>query len=368
MHIAYDARELRQTPRGIGVYLMHVVDHFISRGHRITLLSDGPLVWRPAIRSARFRVVTRRGPETGSWRLNRIVWQETVLPRMLSRICPDVFHAVANQGIPADTGIPSVLTIHDLIPVVMPKDVEQRYYYQFVDSLAINRADWIVTISKYSERDLYRIFPEAKNKTTVIYNGMDALEVAPGNPFGRYQPYVTYSGTFERRKNVDVLVRGFAKFVRKRNHHHFRLLLPGAKDNEYRRLREIASELGIANRIKFLGYVTRAELGSLFQDAFCMVFPSRYEGFGLPPLEAMSVGCPVIVAKNTSLPEAVGRAGLYVPTGSVIAVSEALQKLAHNEGNRQRLVKAGYRQVKHFSWDRNVTALLRIYQNLLRSR
>lgn len=364
MHVAFDARELAQPPRGMGIYLLAVTQRLLTRGVKVSLLADRPLVATPDGPSRQLRVIVKAGHTTGGRRLDRLIWQETVLPKLLRRIRPDVYHAPANQGIPENCPTPTVLTVHDLIPIIMPQDPGHYQYYSLAIGLAVNRADRIVTISKTSRDDLYKFFPVARTKTRVIYNGVDRLSSDGVNPYAGRAPYFIYNGGFGYRKNVDVLLQAFAKVSRKREYRNHNLVLVGAKAEDYDRFRAVARRLGLTRRVLWPGYLGRQELGPVIRDAVCSVLPSRYEGFALPPLEAMTVGCPVIVARNSAMPETVGRAGLFVRTGDVDDLVRQLERMASSPRLRQRLVREGRRNLRRFSWDRTADSLLSDYRSV----
>lgn len=366
MHIAFDARELTQPPRGMGVYLLAVAKGLLACGVRVSLLADRPLLVTPSGSARQLKLRVKAGRVTGNHRLDRLVWQETVLPELLSHVRPDVYHAPANQGIPDNCPIPTLLTVHDLIPIIMPKDPEHFQYYQLAIGLAVNRADKVVTISKASRDDLLRIFPEARAKTRVIYNGVDRLPREGVNPCARHRPYVVYNGGFGYRKNVDILIRAFGKLVGKYPYQDYHLVLLGAKAEEYDRFRAEARKLGLGRRIVWPGYLDRQELGPVIRDAMCSVLPSKYEGFALPPLEAMTVGCPVIVARNSAMPETVARAGLFVATGDVADLARQLERMASSSRLRNRLVMEGQRNLRRFTWNRTVDRLLSAYDSIVK--
>lgn len=366
MKIAFDARQLNKKLEGIGVYLSHVVDYVLEKGHEVVLVSDQPkMFWKPARHRSRCRVVWRPRRRNLNVFLSSFIWQEVELPRLLNKIRPDVYHAPGNEGVPEGLKMPSVLTMHDLSALVIPDYYGHNSYYKHAAyGLSIHRADAIACISKYTQQELQRIFPDVNEKTFLNYNGIDPLDETGENPFAAKAPYIVYNGRFSIRKNIDVLVRAFAKIARMPQYDDLSLLLMGSRIKDFVRIKSLVRELGLSKRVEFTGYVPREVLGPIIRDATCSVYPSKYEGFGFPPLEAMSVGCPVIVSHNTALIETVGTAGIQVPTGEINPLVQAIIRLSQDPRLRKRMVERGYRNVRRFSWNRHGAKLVSKYQGL----
>lgn len=365
--IAFDARQLNGKPEGMGVYLIKVVEYLLAKGHEVYLLSDQkPLYWRPSAHTKQCHVVARPRRKDLNVFLSSFIWQEIELRKLLETVKPDVYHAPANEGIPELKRIPSVLTMHDLSAVALEDYYGANMFYKEASyGLSVNRADKIICISKYTERDLLRLFPEANGKTILNYNGVDVLDPTRSNPYADQVPYIVYNGRFSARKNVDVLIRAFAQIAKMPQYDDFRLLLLGSRIKIYPQIRDLVEKLGLADRVTFTGFVPTHKLGSILHDAHCSIYPSRYEGFGLPPLEAMTVGCPVIVSHNTSLIEVVNHAGLMVPTGDENAIVEAFVRLTEEHALRQRLIQRGYKNIKRFTWNKHGAKLVAIYRRLV---
>jgi glycosyltransferase involved in cell wall biosynthesis len=138
----------------------------------------------------------------------------------------------------------------------------------------------------------------------------------------------------------------------------------GEKLDTYDRINALVKKIGLTKKVVFTGYIDSKHMGPVLADAFCSIYPSLYEGFGFPPIESMSVGCPVITADNSSLPEVVGKAGLYFKATDVDGIVRQFTKLARDKKLRAKLVQMGYQNIKRFSWDKNYQQVLKIYNQL----
>jgi glycosyltransferase involved in cell wall biosynthesis len=366
LKVAFDARCLTPEPEGIGIYLLGLVTQLVRLGHKVTLLSDREeclcdrridekvcdYAWAPPVRASAAYV-------------SDAIWTEIELPRLVASVRPDIYHAPRNTGIPTTLNLPSVVTVHDLSAVTLAEyaddglSVRRAAYAQ-----AVRGASRIVCVSAFTRRELLRVFPEAIDKTSVVPNGVEKLAGSGSNGYGNHRPYIAYTGRFGHRKNVDVLVRAFAQIAAMQNHANLSLLLLGSKVKRYPIIRDLVDDLGLADRVIFTGYLPREEMGRVLRDAVCLVYPSRYEGFGFPPLEAMSVGCPVIASDIAALRETIGKAGLLVPSGDARAIVRAFLQLTTDRGLRARLIDAGYDRASRFSWERPGRTLEGIYASL----
>jgi len=271
--------------------------------------------------------------------------------------------------------VPVIVTIHDLIPLLLPeyRGAAQHRLYTRLVSAGARRAALVLTDSHASAGDIQRLLGIPAERVRVI-----PLAVHP-----RYRPqtpaecrpvverlelpsrYVLYLGGFDRRKNVPLLLRAM---VRAR----FRLegarlaiggMLPERDTAFSPDPRRIAHELGIEDVVQFLGRVSEEDKPALYAGALAFAFPSRYEGFGLPPLEAISCGTPAIVGRGSSLEEVVGPGGISVPVDDAEVLAEALVSLTTNGRRRAELSRAGLRHAAQFSWERAARETLRAYHD-----
>jgi glycosyltransferase involved in cell wall biosynthesis len=369
LKIAFDARPLNGDPQGIGIYLIKLAERLLSQDHEVVFISNqNSISWEPEDKkNFSFFWSPVKEIKPGDDFLNKFVWEEVELKKILEKIRPDIYHAISNKGIP-ETNVPSVLTVHDVIPLYFPKSHEYYCYRMLVYGLAVKRAQKIITISQFSEEDLIKNFPLAKGKTKVIHNGTNHLNVNSKNPYSENTPYIVYNGGFGPRKNIDSLILAFEKIVKEEEFKDYKLLLMGEKTDSFEKIYNLVSEKKLNEKVIFTGYVSKDNLGSIIKDGFCSIYPSFYEGFGFPPIESMSVGCPVITADNSSLPEVVGDAGLYFDAKKPDEIVKQFLVLAKNDKLRLELIQKGYRNIERFSWEKNCTEVLDVYKYILTKR
>lgn len=301
------------------------------------------------------------------------------IPSRVRELELDIFHST-NYFLPLflKPGVKAVATVHDLIPLKFPHFTPRAWktrlhpIFRRVLSRSIRRADRVITVSGHTRRDLVADLGLSPEKIAVVYNGIDEayrpLTEAEARPLlkdrpGWAEPYLLYVGRFDPYKNVVGLLRAFAIFLRGRFDGP-RLVLASDLDPRYPEAAEAVSELGLSSRVVFLGGVDEEELVALYNRARILVLPSLYEGFGLPPLEAMACGTPVIVSDRGSLPEVVGEAGLLVDPENPEAIAAAIGKLWDSEELRSGFRKRGLARAREFPWERTAAETLKVYREL----
>lgn len=291
----------------------------------------------------------------------------------------EVYHVPQNgMRIPADLGAAKlIVSIHDLIPFLLPECVRYSFARRFLREVpaAAERAARIITVSHRSARDLVSILGVSDAKIRVVYPAPEAVfrpvpaglrAQAAARLAARYQvfrPYVLYVGGISPRKNLLDLVYAFSKTCRQLVP-QMTLVIAGAHGEHAGQVTGLVDLLGLKTYVHFPGAVTLADLPALYSLAEFAVYPSLYEGFGLPPLEAMACDTPVLCSDAGSLPEVVDRAALMVRSGDVTALSEAMCRLAEDHGLRECLVSRGRRHVARFSWNRTAAAILDVYREV----
>lgn len=228
----------------------------------------------------------------------------------------------------------------------------------------IKKTDVIITISKYVEREAREILNIRDGRVVTIHLGYNNIFKAIGNEKAETRPsedYILFVGSIEPRKNLIRLLNAYLllpEYIRK----GFKLLLAGFKGWENKEIVELLGKL--KGRVSYLGYVNNEELANLYRDASCFVYPSLYEGFGLPPLEAMACGCPVIISNVASLPEVCGDAGYYVDPYDVESIAEGICKALTDESLRQSLIRKGLERAKLFSWEKAAKEHLKVFEEV----
>ncbi len=280
------------------------------------------------------------------------------------------FHAFVPE-IDVNPSIRKMLIVHDVIPVVFPEMYKSPYYDTLIDFWKTLTPDVSVfSVSESTKRDLLHHFPNTTpEQITVVPLGTDARFVPSGDrgriartveKYGipRQAPYVLTLATVEPRKNFDHLLRGFGRLIEREGERFpdLRLVLTGARRQSVGAVHKAVRNLpkSCRNRITFTGYVDDADLPLLYQGAVCFCYMSLYEGFGLPPLEAMRSGTPVIASNNSSLPEVVGDAGILLDARDEPGLVDALSRVLGDGDLRNDMIAKGRKQAKKFDWDRCV--------------
>lgn len=264
----------------------------------------------------------------------------------------------------------TVVTVHDLGYLEYPQAHTRgsRLYLHLSTLFSARTAKCVIAISEATRRDLVRHYRVPPRKISVIYHGRDPIfapvegearkaEVAA--KYGVQEPYCIHVGTLQPRKNLGLLVEAW-DIMRSSMESPPQLLLAGKRGWLYDSLFEMVQERGLGDLIRFADYVEREDLPALYSGALALTFPSLYEGFGLPPLEAMSCGTPVIASTATSLPEVVSYAGILLDPHDPHAWAESVQRLLHDPGLRAELRRKGLERASHFTWERCARQTLRV--------
>ena len=284
----------------------------------------------------------------------------------------DLFHA-PHYVLPFGLPCPAVVTVHDLIHLVTPEYRGlRRLYARAMIGHAVAAAARVLTVSHASERDIVRLFPRARPKLRVVGNGVEeAFHPRPpaetaawaAGAFDVPGPYLLFVGNPKGHKNLDLLLQGFVKLARR--YPELTLLAVGGSEQQRRELGRAARRLGVAGRARLVGPLDQESLARLYSAAAVFVFPSRYEGFGLPPLEAMACGAPVASSSSASLPEVLGPAATYFSPESVDSLVAAVCRLLDEPARRERLVRLGAERARHFSWEEAAEQTLKVYREAL---
>lgn len=289
-------------------------------------------------------------------------WLQWQVPRVLGKSQPAVAH-FTKADVPRQKTVPTVVTIYDVIPLLFPAGQKwlPRWYWPGALARAARYSDAIITISEASKRDIVERLQVAPEKVTVTKPGAEHW-AGTGTPDPKMKvsdSFILFVGTLEARKNVPVLIRAFARVAGDIPH---RLVIVGRSANDYRTVVAAMRDSGLAERIELKDFVPSEELAALYRQADLFVWPSVYEGWGLPPLEALAAGVPTIVSDGGSLPEVVGEAGVVVPftTRDVaarvrdaafeLALAQTMRAVLNDPAQLAARRAAGPRQARRFSW------------------
>jgi glycosyltransferase involved in cell wall biosynthesis len=370
MRIAIDARKLRDY--GIGTYVRNLLRQLARHddGHEYVVFS----------RDADFEFVSGLGPRFRPLleeAANYSIREQFALPIDLRREAIDLFHA-PHYVLPPLTPCRSVVTIHDCIHLRFPQYLPSRLGYAYARGqmwAATHRAARVITVSEASKRDILRYFRVPEGKIDVIYNAIDERFWQAPDPAEidrvrqRYQltaPFVLYAGNIKPHKNLERLIESF--HLLRQNSPELKdvqLLIIGDEVSKYATLRRAVHRHKLHKHVRFFGFVRDQTLAALYRLANVFVFPSLYEGFGLPPLEAMASGTPVIVSNVSSLPEVVGDAALMIDPYEPNEIAEAMRRVLTDESLRSRLQLRGLARAREFSWERSIARVREIYAEVM---
>ena len=379
MHIGLNAHllSLAETYRGAGInwYVYNLLTHLprVDRDNRYTaFLGDGRFT-SPELALKLARLPTSRP-------VVRIFWEQVVQPFALRKERVDLLHALAFV-VPLLSPCSSVVTIYDLSFLLYPESFKRfkRFYLGLFTRLSARRARRIIAISESTKRDVVRLLGVPPEKVEVVYCGIDeafrplaADQVAAfRSKHGLPECFILFVGTIEPRKNVTRLIEAFAdlrsfdvtqdRFAMS----DLRLVIGGAKCWFYQDVFARVEELGLEGQVMFPGYIPVSELPLWYNAAELFVYPSLYEGFGLPPLEAMACGTPVVTANTSSLPEVVDEAGLTVDPLDVEGLAQAMRRVLDDEALRQEMRERGLKRAEGFSWTKTAQETVQVYQRAM---
>ena len=302
--------------------------------------------------------------------------EQVTVPVDLRRERAELFHA-PHYVLPPLTPCKAVVTIHDCIHLRFPQYLPNRLGYAYARAsmwMATHRSDRILTVSEASKRDILDYFRVPPEKIDVIYNGIDERfgQSPPEDDIARirerYQlndPFILYAGNIKPHKNLERTIEAFHLLRRKSEFENIKLVIIGDEIAKYAALRHAVHHYKLHKYVRFFGFVPDSTLAILYRLAAVFVFPSLYEGFGLPPLEAMASGTPVITSNVSSLPEVVGDAALLVDPLQPEDIAEAMRRVLTDPALRDDLRRRGLARAQHFSWERSIKRVRDIYGEVL---
>lgn len=281
-----------------------------------------------------------------------------------------------NYHVPPGVSGKKIATVHDMCYKAFPDTVRFKTKIMLAMSLkkSCKRADKIITDSQFSKNEIIKYLHIDPDQIIVVPCGVDCVNFRPNTDKQKAdevkqkhnitRSYFFYLGTLEPRKNIERFIKAYALLKQKKADIPL-LVLSGRKGWMYESIFQLVLQLQLQNDVIFTGYVEDKEAPILLSDAVAFIFPSLYEGFGMPPLEAMACGTPVLTSNSSSLPEVVGDAAILVDPYSVDQIAAGMERLATDSDLRKELSKKGLERAKQFTWERSATMLMAIYQSLV---
>lgn len=378
MKIGINALFFQSRATGSAQYMIYLLDALAHIDQQNEYILLGP---RPAEQigqhSFPYQVHSVPGFAARNENIEKVIWEQLTAPNAARNAGVDLYH-VPYFAPPLFPHIPTVVTIHDVIPMRLPAyqlGGKVKAYMKLV-SHAAHRATMIITVSQHAKQDITDVLKIPPERIRVIYEAagdeyhpitdLGTLAEAQAR-YGISERYIFYLGGLDQRKNVPQLIHAFAHLYAQVGDPHLQLVISGNPDKQQGPLfpdpRPVAADLGISGQIIYR-FIEDEDKPAIYSGASLFVFPSLYEGFGLPPLEAMGCGTPVVCSNRTSLPEVVGDAAISIDPEDTQALTEAMHQVLTNRTLQADLRARSLRQAAQFSWSKTAQETLAVYQEV----
>lgn len=303
-------------------------------------------------------------------------WDEVNIPNILTDKDIEIYHVPQNGvGLPKEKNCPFVITLHDVIPLRMPETVGETFLKIFNNDMPhiVASCDGIITVSEFSKEDIAKSFNYPKEKIFVthlaaedIYHPLDRMKCQDliKKYYGISGDYILYIGGFSPRKNIVGLIEAFSKFISKYKK-DIKLVITGKQGKSYSIYKKRSQDLKIEDKVLFPGFIPIEHLPCLYNASKLLVYPSFYEGFGLPPIEAMACGVPVITSNLTSIPEVVSDCAVLINPYNIDEIAEAICKVLNDEKFANKLILKGLIRSSEFNWRKTAKNTLIAYNKII---
>lgn len=378
MRIVVNSIPVKGLLTGIGRYIRSLYDAILKiEGIKVTFF-DGILCEKtlPSQSNLRGRPSVVDKVSRLPWWI--LVWARAVywmmfekrLKGILGKLNASIYHEPS--FFPANVDCcPQVFTLHDLsllnTPQFHPKD--RVAFFRLFFRRRIHFASHIITVSEFMKREILNLLHLPSDKVTAIHlapssNFYPRSSLTVEKVMEKYSirnPFIIAVGSIDPRKNLRLILHALDII----NHNNLMLALVGWKGWGYEEFKEILSRINSKERVRFLGYIPDDDLAALYSGSHCLVYPSLYEGFGLPVIEAMACGCPVICSNTSSLPEVAGEAAIFINPHNPEELADAIMLLLENESQRQQLIHLGFYRASKFSWEKTAEDTVKLFRSLL---
>lgn len=313
-----------------------------------------------------------------SYRFYKIIWRYLPIKyNFLFRKKVEIYQFF-NFIIPPNVPGKTITAIHDLTYILCPDSMKTKRRKRLENDMkkTVNRADYIITVSECSKRDIIKYLKVDENKIQVIYNGVDEVYKkilnhemidATKKKYNIDGKYLLYLGTLEPRKNIETIIKAYNLF-NKCNNENIKLVLAGKKGWLYDDIFKLIKEFRIEDKVIFTDYVDDDDKPALYQGAEIFLFPSLYEGFGIPVVEAMASRTPVITSNSSSLPEVAGDAAIITDPMDYEEISRSIERILDDSKLRENMINEGIKQADKFNWDESAEKLKKLYYDLYYDR
>jgi len=375
MKIAIDATIVREENTGTGFYILNLLNGLLKideKNEYIIFIDESVAKNMLKIKKSNFKIINK----VFKYKLTRILWQLLILPMVLKKKKVNILHS-ANYVTPLyKLGFKIIVTIHDVTFLLFPEKytITKRLFYRLMIPIFVKISDKIIAISDNTKKDILLIFKVPDEKVVVIYatcseNFNNIIDENKNTEvLSRYnidKAFMLFVGMIEPRKNIISILNAFKDMDKEIDAD---LVIVGKKGWYFKEIEDFiiqSKNSNLKNKIIFTGYVPENEIKSLFQKALFFIFPSFYEGFGLPPLQAMACGTPVITSNISSLPEVVGEAAIYIDPYELEELKNAMLYLYNNIAKREELIKKGFLQCDNFRIEIVARSLVNVIENMV---
>lgn len=272
-----------------------------------------------------------------------------------------------------------ITTIHDMTYELYPETMDKRNLKRIKNDIqySVDRSDKIITVSESSKNDIIKFLNVDESKIEIVYNGVDYekfnkyytedIKLIVRNKYNLPQNYILYMGTLEPRKNIDSIIEAFALIKKQKDFDNIKLVIAGKKGWLFEDIFNLVDKLNLKDHVIFTDYVDETDKPIIYNMAKLFVFPSLYEGFGIPVLEAMASSVPVIASNVSSLPEVAGNAAILVNPKDIEGIAKNIIKILSDDDLKNELVRKGHIQAQKFTWEASAEKLYNIYKEIMKS-
>ncbi len=374
MRIGIDATALPPQPVGAGNYIIQLIralaslkvnDEFVifaqQRGQALISLPE----------NASFEWIILEDRNPGS----RLIWEQTLFPQLIRKSGVDLLHSM-HYTRPVKLPCASVVTFHDMTFFLYPElhTRAKRVFFPLAIRASARQADALTAVSESTRQDAIRVLGISPEKIAATQLGVDpafrpindaATKRVIAEKYDLPERFILYVGLLEPRKNLPMLIRAYKRLID--GGENYKLVLVGRYGWMYEELLGQINNLDLEGMVLLTGYMSQEDLPLVYNLSSLFVYPTLYEGFGLPALEAMACGVPVITTDVSSLPEIVGEAGILVPVNNVEALYGAMIAVLGDEDLRRKMIKKGIQRAAKFTWEQTAKLTFQVYQQVMRT-
>lgn len=341
-----------KEPTGLGIYSYNITKTLLSLDKSFIAFTQNDDILRLFPLNAK-KVNLGKKQKGTFWHIRRIAWLHFILSRNLKS--DDILYSPIPEGPLFFKN--QIITIHDILPIRFPEYYpKMKYYFRYFLPFLLKRVRKIVFVSEFTKKEATNYYNIQDKESFVIYQGIDRTIFYPDFSVKR-ENYILFVGEPRPYKNL----RGIFRAIKDLSHLNLKLYVIGPKKSRFfKEAYRTFKEFYLEGKVEFLGYVDNDKLRSYYQKAKALVFPSLYEGFGIPPLEAMACGCPVIASNRASLPEVCKEAAYYVDPEDYQSIAKGIYDVFTNLSIQKALIEKGLERANFFSWDKTAKQLINI--------